>query len=81
MIIAELIEQLTKMDLTLKVYVETDTDVAPVHSIDLDQFEEESPGVFDAVVLIATEETREAGPASPPEVQPGEQGDDFGTTG
>ena len=84
MIIAELIEQLTKLDLTLTVYVETDTEVSPVHKIDRDQFHEgdalrvEDLTLVEAVVLVATEIPSEARDASPPEVQPGEQGHDFG---
>lgn len=71
MIIAELIEQLSKMDLTLTVYVETDTEVAPVHKVGTDQFDERGsvplgelyePLMVSAVVLVATEESRmEAG--------------------
>lgn len=82
MIIAELIEQLSKMDLTLEVYVETDTEVGPVHTIDTDQFYEEGTGMVAAVVLVATEPDAPGGPietgtASVPEVQPGSEGDDL----
>jgi hypothetical protein len=77
MIIAELIEQLSKLDLTLTVYVETDTDVSPVHTVDRDQFHEgdalraEDLTLVEAVVLVATEES-EYGPRGPrtPEVRP-----------
>ena len=78
MIIAELIEQLSKMDLTLTVYVETDTEVSPVHKIDRDQFHEDmydpenemDPVLVEAVVLVATEVPREARGPSAPEVRP-----------
>lgn len=76
MIIAELIEQLSKMDLTLTVYAETDTEVGIVHTIDRDQFYEEGIGQVEAVVLVATEPDAPGGPPvearkpSAPEVQP-----------
>lgn len=70
MIIAELIEQLSKMDLTLVVYTETDTEVGPAHSIDTDVFDESGQFV-NAVVIVATEpEYADRGPCIP-EVQPG----------
>lgn len=84
MIIAELIEQLSKMDLTLVVYAETDTEVGPVHTVDIDQFHEgsalrlEDLTPVNAVVLVATEEASEAGDASVPEVQPAGEGHDHG---
>jgi hypothetical protein len=86
MIIAELIEQLSKMDLTLTVYAETDMEVSPIHKIDRDQFLEDDIGLVEAVVLVATEPNAPGGPpigdqarpASPPEVQPGVEGHDHG---
>jgi hypothetical protein len=76
-IIAELIEQLSKMDLTLTVYVETDNEVGPVHTIDVDQFDENGVPT-PAVVLVATEPDAPGGPIyefaarhpSAPEVRP-----------
>ena len=86
MIIAELIEQLSKMDLTLTVYAETDNEISPVHTVDRDQFDEgravlgkHEPFIVESVVLVATEES-DYGPRGPrtPEVQPGVEGHDHG---
>jgi hypothetical protein len=76
MIIAELIQQLSMMDLTLTVYVETDHEIAPVHSIDTAAFNEGELGLVSSVLLIATEENREDRPAGVPDVEPGDQGND-----